>query len=125
MSWKSRLRDYVAGSLVANSPAWLLSLMIPYLRAEKGEIFTALILFFTVMAGGVLSGYMVARRVQSEYVKTGLSTGFFSYALYAVFLTLTGFRGGTLEDVISITGFVVGGAVGARLWERQINDRRT
>ena len=117
MNWKPRLRDYAAGSLVSNSPAWLLSLVVPYLRTKTGEIFTALILFFTVMAGGVLSGYLVARRAKSEYVKCGMSTGLFSYALYAIFLTISSSRVSALEDIISITGFVVGGAVGARLFE--------
>lgn len=122
MSINPRLRDYLAGSLVANSPAWLLSLISPYLIATMGEIFMVLILFFITMAGGVLAGYLVARSVQSEQVKTGLSTGLFSYALYALFLTITGFRGGPLVDIPSITGFVIGGAVGARLCEIRVSN---
>ena len=116
---KPRLKDYAAGSLVANCPAWLLSLVIPCLRAAAGEVYAMLILCFTTMAGGVLAGYLVSRRAQSEQVKAGLTTGFLSYVLYAIFLTMTGFRGGALEDIPSITGFVIGGAVGARLLEGQ------
>jgi len=96
-----------------------MSLMIPYLRANIGEIFAAMILCFTAMGGGVFAGFLVARRGQSEQVKAGLTTGFLSYVLYAIFLTMTGFRGGALEDIPSITGFVIGGAVGARLLEGQ------
>mgnify|MGYP001050958183 CR=1 FL=1 len=109
-----RARDYVAGSLVSNCPVWLLSLMIQYLRAVIGEILTVLLLFFITMVGGILAGYLVAKRTKYEHVKTGLSIGLFSYILYAVFLTITGFRGG-LEDIPAITGFVIGGATGTRL----------
>ncbi|RLC73524.1 MAG: hypothetical protein DRI26_00675 [Chloroflexi bacterium] len=121
MSFKLRLRDYAAGSLVANGPAWLLSLTLPYLRTTIGGIFAMIVLCFTAMGGGVVAGYLVARRVRSEHVKSGLTTGLFSYALYAVFLTITGYRVGSLGDIPSLTGFVIGGAIGARLWEKRVS----
>jgi len=117
MGTRQSLRDYAAGALVANAPSWLLSLLFPYLRTVTGYIFTALAIFFTAMAGGVAAGYLVARRANSEQVKVGLSTGLFSYTIYALFLTFTGVRGGAMDDIPSLTGFVIGGATGARLWE--------
>lgn len=78
-----------------------------------------LAVFFTAMAGGAAAGYLVARRATSEQVKVGMSTGLFSYALYTVFLIFTGFRVGAMDDISSLTGFVIGGAVGARLREKQ------
>ena len=119
MGTRQRLRDYAAGALVANAPAWLLSLLFPYLRTVTGEVFTALTIFFIAMAGGVAAGYLVARRATSEQVRRGMSTGLFSYALYALFLTFTGVRGDVMDDISSLTGFVIGGAVGARLWEKK------
>lgn len=123
MGTRQSLREYAAGALVANAPSWLLSLLFPYLRNVTGEVFTALTIFFIAMAGGVAAGYLVARRATSEQVKMGISTGLFSYALYALFLTFTGVRGGAMDDISSLTGFVIGGAVGARLWEKKTSEK--
>jgi len=113
------LKEYVAGALVANAPAWLLSLMIPYFKAVTSIVYIILIIYFTTMAGGVAAGYLVARGMKSKQVQAGVTIGFFSYALFALFLIIIGVRGDIIEDLPSLTGFVVGGAVGARLFEKK------
>ena len=111
------LKEYVAGSLVANAPTWLLNLAFPYLKNVMSEAFMNIILLWVVIAGGTVAGYLVARKTTSKYIKAGMSTGLYSYALCAVFMAVTGMKGGLMEDFELLIGFVIGGAIGARLWE--------
>lgn len=115
-----RIWDYAAGAAVSNAPVWILLCFLPYLRFLTPAIM-GLTMCFVAMGGGTLAGFLVARRVATEHVKAGLNTGFFSYVLYAIFLTVIGIRGGFIVDMSPLTGFVIGGAVGARIWEIRVS----
>jgi hypothetical protein len=75
--------------------------------------------YLIAMAGGASAGYLIARKTGQSYLKAGLPTGFFSYSLYAISMSLIGVKGGFIEDVPALFGFFIGGAVGARYWERR------
>ena len=113
------LRDYVAGALVANAPMWLLNTILQYLKTELSFVFLGLILYFTAMASSALAGYLLEKKRGLGYQKTGMTTGFTAYALYSIYLTIVRVRGGVLEDLLPLMGFVIGGAIGARYREKQ------
>ena len=113
------IKEYAAGALLANAPIWLLSAFLPDRWFEESPIFLALLIYFITMAGGTWAGYLISRKTGQGYLKAGLPTGLFSYSLYALFMTITGVRGGIIEDIPPLIGFVVGGATGSRYWEKQ------
>ena len=119
------LKEYAAGALLANAPIWLLSAVLPDRWFEKYNIFLALFTYFITMAGGTWAGYLISRKTGQGYLRAGIPTGLFSYSLYAIFMTITGVRGGILEDVPSLIGFVIGGAAGARYREKQSQQTST
>ena len=111
------LREYAAGALLANAPIWLLSAVLPHRWFENYSIFLALLVYFITMSGGVWAGYLIARKTGQGYLRAGIPTGLFSYSLYALFMIITGVRGGILEDLPPLMGFVLGGVAGVRYWE--------
>lgn len=113
------MRDYVAGALVANAPMWLLNIILQYLKTELSFAFLGLILYFTAMAGSAVAGYLLERKRGLGYRRTGMTTGFTAYVLYSIYLTIVKVRGGVLEDLLPLMGFVIGGAIGARYREVQ------
>ena len=113
------LKDYAAGALLANAPVWILSALLPSEWSQQSVVLAALFNYLTAMAGGASAGYLIARKTGQSYLKAGLQTGFFSYSLYAVSMSLIGVKGGFIEDVPALFGFFIGGAVGARYWERR------
>lgn len=118
------LKEYAAGAFLANAPIWILSAVLPPKWSGESIIKVALTTYIITMAGGAWAGYLIARKTGQSYIKAGLPTGLFSYSLYALFMTLTGVKGGFIEDVPPIFGFFIGGAVGARFWERQNQQTR-
>lgn len=111
------LREYAAGALLANAPIWLLSAVLPHKWFENYSIFLSLLVYFITMSGGVWAGYLIARKTGQGYLRSGIPTGLFSYSLYALFMIITGVRGGVLEDLPPLLGFVLGGVAGVRYWE--------
>ena len=121
MTDKTMIRDYVAGALVANSPMWILNIILQYLRTELSFVYLGLIIYFTAMVGSAVAGYMMERKRGLGYRRTGMTIGFTAYVLYSIYLTVVRVRGGVLEDFLPLMGFVIGGAIGARY--REIKNR--
>lgn len=122
------VKEYAAGALLANAPIWILSALLPPEWSKQSVVLAALFNYLMAMAGGASAGYLIARKTGQSYLRAGLPTGFFSYSLYAVSMSLIGVKGGFIEDVPALFGFFIGGAVGARYWERlsrQINRTRS
>jgi hypothetical protein len=113
------MRDYVAGALVANAPMWILNIILQYLKADLSYVFLGSIIYFTAMAGSSVAGYLLERKRELGYRKTGMTTGFTAYVLYSMYLMVVRVRGGVLEDFLPLMGFVIGGAIGARYREIQ------
>ena len=111
------LKEYAAGALLANAPIWILSAILPAEWSQQFVIRAGLINYIITMAGGASAGYLIARKTGQNYIRAGLPTGFFSYSLYAIFMSITGVKGGFIEDVPALFGFFIGAAVGARFWE--------
>ncbi len=112
------IKDYAAGALLANAPMWIISSVLPSEWSRQSVVLVGLLNYLIAMAGGASAGYLIARKTGQSYLKAGLPTGFFSYSLYAVSMSLIGVKGGFIEDVPALFGFFIGGAVGARYWER-------
>ena len=68
---------------------------------------------FPTMVGGIIAGYMVARRTAYSHIIIGLLIGIGSFFMTALFVILI-FR--TIEGLLWVwLGFLVGGAIGGML----------
>ena len=68
---------------------------------------------FPTMVGGIIAGYMVARRTAYSHIVIGLLVGIGSFFMTALFVILI-FR--TIEGLLWVwLGFLVGGTVGGML----------
>ena len=111
------IKEYAAGALLANAPIWILSAILPPDWSQQFVIRAGLMNYIITMAGGASAGYLIARKTGQNYIRAGLPTGFFSYSLYAIFMSIIGVKGGFIEDVPALFGFFIGAAVGAKFWE--------
>lgn len=113
------IKEYAAGALLANAPIWILSAILPPDWSQQFVIRAGLMNYIITMAGGASAGYLIARKTGQNYIRAGLPTGFFSYSLYAIFMSIIGVKGGFIEDVPALFGFFIGAAVGAKFWEKR------
>jgi len=112
---RERLRDFVAGALLANGPMWVVSYALLSLGLRESHLLSGIILNLSAIACGGLAGSLVARKSGLDARRVGIVTGLSSYLLFALFLTLIGFRGGMIEETSSLTGFLIGSAIGSKL----------
>jgi len=104
--------DYVAGAVVANTIAWIVTSLveIPYLG------------FLLYTFGAVLAGFLVARKAGGEaFWKVGLKSGFGAFVLHVFLITVVEIAMNvsilTLEThVIVLLTFLLGGVFGALLF---------
>jgi len=110
------LRDYASGVAVANAPAWMHNTYRDIIATQLSLVFQLLILGLITLAGGALAGYLIARKTGQFYKKTGMSIGLLSYITYVALSFIQGFKAIQYEDAVTVTGFVVGAALGAKYW---------
>jgi len=115
-----KLRDYLWGIMVANAPVYIVN----YFReivAVQHPIVQMLVFGLASFGGCFLASYSIKRKTGQSYQKAGLTTGLLSYAAYTILILVTGFVRPSifLEDAVLIMGFVVGGALGVKFWEKR------
>jgi len=98
----------LAGTFLGFGVAIVLSFIVAYVKVVSpfADIFSA-------MVGGMVAGFMVARRTAHNHMVIGLLIGVGSFLMSTLFILLI-FR--TIEGLLWMwLGFLVGGAVGGML----------
>jgi len=122
---KISLKHYISGAFVANAFLWVLYSFLPQKYFEKHAIVQALVYYLFAMVGGAFAGYLISRKTGQGYKKSGIPTGLFSYALYAIVMGIFGIEGSPLTDTPSFVGFILGSVFGARFCEIRRNKKPT
>jgi hypothetical protein len=112
VSW----RNYAAGVGLANAPVFMLNTYRDILLAQLSLFHYLVILGLLILMGSALSGYLIARKTNETYQNAGITTGLLSYIAYVALSWIIRIPLINLEPSISITGFVVGAAVGAKFY---------
>lgn len=114
------LKDYLAGAALANSLAWLtLAIALPPVQ----------LLFLTYVFGGIVAGYLVARKTSQNHERVGLKAGlgsfvFHIYVFMGVIEVITGQRLlNILDHLLILAIFLSGGFIGAFLC-KQLSSRK-
>lgn len=119
------LKDYGWGVIVANASVYILN-SYRDIVADQHPLVQMLLFGLSALGGCLLAGYSIARKTGQTYQKAGLTTGLLSYIAYSLLTWLIGF------DIIPIffehavvpTGFVVGGALGVKIWEKRRSKKK-
>jgi len=111
------LRIYIAGAFVANAPIYLTNLILDWMHLDISPL-----LGFLDIIGGSISGYLVARKIGMGPKVVGMRLGLTSYLLFAVLQTISGTRQEILMDILALLGFISGAMLGARYWEKSLED---
>jgi len=112
-------KDYLAGAVLANSPAWLVLGIAPFFDADSLTLVR--LLFVAYVSGSVIAGYLIARKALQNHMKTGLKVGlgafiFHIYAFMGIIELITGKRMlNFLDHLLILAIFIAGGVVGALL----------
>lgn len=109
-----KLRDYAAGVGLANAPVFMLNSYRGILLIELSLFSHLLMLSLLILMGSALSGYLIARKTKETYQNAGITTGLLSYITYVALSAILGIPMMSFEPSISLTGFVVGAAAGAK-----------
>ena len=116
-----RIKEYAAGVAVANGPALILHAFRDLIQTQLSLFYQLLLLGSITLMSSALAGFFIMRNTM--HLQTAVTTGFFSYILYIIILQVMGLRGIQLENLVTFTGFVAGGALGAIFWK--IRERYT
>jgi hypothetical protein len=113
------LKDYGWGIVVSNAPVYILNSYRDIVAAQH-PIVQMLLFILASLGGSFLAGYSIAKKTGQDWKRAGMTTGLFSYAAYVCLLIIAGFGSIPifLEDADVLTGFVGGGALGAKYWEK-------
>jgi phosphate/sulfate permease len=116
---KISLKDYGWGIVVANAPMYILNSYRDIVTAQN-PIIQILLFLLASLGGCFLVGYSIAKKTGQNWIRAGMTTGLFSYVAYVCLLIITGFISIPIfmEDAAVITGFVGGGALGVKYWEK-------
>lgn len=109
-----KMSDYAAGVALANGPVFILNTYRDIVLIKLSLVSHLLILSLLILMGSALSGYLIARRTKETYQNAGITTGLLSYIAYVALSAIIRIPMMSLEPSISITGFVVGAAAGAK-----------
>jgi len=114
---RETIKDFAAGALLANVPMWILTYIFMTFGLRGSPSQSAVILNLSTLGCGSLAGTLVARKTGLEARKIALTLGLFAYIIFALFLTIIGFRGEFIEETSALTGFFIGSALGSKVWE--------
>jgi hypothetical protein len=112
-------KDLASGALLASAPTWILTYVLMAYGFRGTPIQTAVLLNLSAMGCSALAASLVARKTGLEARRIGLTLGLLAYIMYAIFLTIVGFRGDLIEETSPLTGFFVGSALGSKLVENR------
>jgi hypothetical protein len=109
------LKFYISGGCLANISSWILLLVASYVNFDS---FASFLYYIAIFVGALLAGFLIAGKIVTQCIKTGIVTGLSSYVVYAVSTMLISgnillpFRG-ELVDSLLILDFVLGGILGS------------
>jgi len=110
---KAEPEHYLGGAAVSNGIIWTLTMfMLTIGKYVPSHVFSITHILFCSL-GGIIAGYLTARRSSENHIKVGYTTGLVSGLIYTV---VTRVILGTFEtNVWAWIGLVFGGLVGGGL----------
>jgi putative membrane protein (TIGR04086 family) len=121
-----RIIEYIQGASIANAPTFLLFIGLSFVDPDLESLVhsiqffnfslstLSILTFLLIIVSTVIAGFLVAGRVSSHYVRTGIYTGAFSYLMFLIF-KLFFYPSGILTESWMFVVFLIGGGFGGLL----------
>jgi len=94
--------EYLAGGFLANAPVLFFTYAVKALLPEEAPFPELEIASVCVVAlGGIVAGYLVVRRADSDHIRTGLKTGLSAFLVNSAFSSII-LTGTTLQYILLI-----------------------
>lgn len=114
---------YFTTAALANIPFWIYTGVIGFLELQ-GDVYV-LLMFVTVLAGGIMGGRFLASRLAGR----PWTTGFKAAALASIVNILFGVGTFSIDYIhvllLVLSGFAIGGPVGCMLYAREQRSEET
>jgi hypothetical protein len=115
--------DYIAGAVVAFSFVLIIYQIIGFTisgwdseRISAMEFFLGIIQLIAHVIGGFFAGYLIGKKLESDQIIGGATTGLLAYILESIYISL--FGGSFMPEFWSLGGFLIFGAAGAYIVKR-------
>ena len=118
MDFPGEIKDYFAGAVVAFSIVLIVNQVINFIISgwnadtiSSMEVLLGLIQLSAHIIGGFLAGNLIAKKLESEHILAGLTTGLLAYLFEAVYISI--FGNSFMPEFWALGGFILSGASGA------------
>ena len=115
------LKTHLKAALISNAFLYLMIALFPLLNVSDSTINTWWLLYAATLSGGAIGGCLIILETGDESILNGSATGALSYILYLV--TTFWISHGFEQDIIALTGFIVGTSLGVKLWGTYARNR--
>lgn len=120
MDLPGETKNYFAGAAVAFSIVVIVNQLLNFLISGwdantviSMEVHLGMIQLSAHVIGGFLAGYLVAKKLESDYILSGITVGLLSYLFDAIYISF--FGNNFMPEFWALGGFIISGAGGAYL----------
>jgi len=114
MKMKVKLKIYLAGATLANAPILVLNYLL-LSSLSLSDVLSSLLVYGVCLTTSAIAGYLVARKLSENPLKSGMITGFLSYIIYATIVD--SILPTNTWDLASLLGLIMGGCIGSKILE--------
>jgi hypothetical protein len=114
-------KTYLKAAVISNVFLYLMISLFPLFNISDSTINTWWLLYAATLSGGAIGGALITLETGDESILNGSAAGALSYILYLV--TTFWISHGFMQDVVALTGFIVGASLGVKLWGAYARNR--
>ena len=114
---RKNLIQFIYGALIGSGPMWLIMYLLLSMNLRADIYVSSVILFVSTILTGALAGFLVSRNTDLENQSVAVVTGLMCYLFLVLIFTIYSFRGDFMEETSALTGYLIGAALGTKLWE--------
>ena len=114
---RKNLMQFIYGALIGSGPMWVIMYLLLSMNLRADLNVSAFILFVSTIFSGALAGFLVSRNTDLENQSVAVVTGLMCYLFLIIIFTVYSFSGDFIEETSAFTGYLIGAALGTKLWE--------
>jgi len=114
---RKNLTQFIYGALIGTAPMWIILYLILSMNLRTDLNVSSFIFFISTIILGSLAGFLVSRNTDLENQSVAVVTGMMCYLFLVIIFMVFSFQGDFLEETSAFTGYLIGSAIGAKLWE--------
>ena len=114
---RKNLEQFIYGALVGTAPMWFILYIILSMNLRADINVSSFIFFISTIIFGALASFLVSRNTDLEGQSVAVVTALMCYLFLVIIFMVFSFQGDFLEETSAFTGYLIGSAIGPKLWE--------